>query len=119
MCSSDLALDVVIQGSWGGTFNSVTDTWRTGLGIDPAGNLVFVEGPCLSPRLVGQALVDGGAVRGMELDVNPNWPTFDYYTASDSGSPVLTAHKLLPNESHDADHYFFDQTRDFFSVHLR
>lgn len=112
-------IDSDIQSRWGGTVHSVTYTWRTGIGIDPAGNLVYVMGPCLSPRLLAQSLVNGGAVRAMELDINHDWPTFDYYTASSASSPVLTAHKLLPNETNPPEHYFFSSKRDFFSAHLR
>lgn len=113
------SVDSDIQGRWGATFSAATYTWRSGIGIDPAGNLVYVMGPCLSPRLVAQALVNGGAVRAMELDVNVYWPAFDYYTASSTKSAALTPHTLLPNEHNPANHYFTSSSRDFFTVHLR
>ena len=112
-------VDSNIQSRWGATFSNATNTWRSGLGIDPAGNLVYVMGPCLSPRQVAQALVHAGAVRGMQLDVNVYWPTFDYYTASSPTSPIVSPHKLLSNEHNPADHYFWSGRRDFFSVRLR
>lgn len=112
-------VDSDIQRRWGDTYGAVTNTWRSGIGIDPAGNLIYVMGQCLSPRQVAQSLVNGGAVRGMELDVNVYWPAFEYYTASDAKSQTLTPHTLLPNEHNPADHYFRNSERDFFSVRLR
>lgn len=112
-------VDSDIQGRWGATFGAATNTWRSGLGIDPGGNLVYVMGSCLSPRQVAQALVEAGSVRGMQLDVNVYWPAFDYYNASSTTSTSLTPHKLLPDEHNPADHYFTTSERDFFAIRSR
>jgi hypothetical protein len=50
--------------------------WRSGLGITADGALVYVVGPGLSPVMVADLLVAAGAVRGMQLDINPTWPVF-------------------------------------------
>jgi hypothetical protein len=53
--------------------------WRSGLGITADGALVYVAGPALDPLQLADLLVRAGAVRGMELDINPNWPVFVTY----------------------------------------
>ena len=53
--------------------------WRSGLGITADGALVYVAGPALDPLQLAELLVRAGAVRGMQLDINPNWPVFVTY----------------------------------------
>ena len=53
--------------------------WRSGLGITAGGALVYAAGPALDPLQLAQLLVRAGAVRGMQLDINPNWPVFVAY----------------------------------------
>ena len=67
---------------WGGTCpcgagqHGVEHQWRSGLGVTTDGALVYVAGPKLSPLQVAGLLVQAGAVRGMQLDINPTWPVF-------------------------------------------
>ena len=67
---------------WGGTCpcgqgqHGSEYQWRSGLGVTADGALVYVVGPVLSPLQVADLLVRAGAVRGMELDINPTWPVF-------------------------------------------
>ena len=53
--------------------------WRSGLGITADGALVYAAGPALDPLQLAQLLVRAGVVRGMQLDINPNWPDFVSY----------------------------------------
>jgi hypothetical protein len=67
---------------WGGTcpcgpgLHGSDAQWRSGLGVTADGALVYVVGPLLTPPQVADLLVHAGAVRGMELDINPSWPVF-------------------------------------------
>ena len=67
---------------WGGTCpcghgqHGTDHQWRSGLGVTADGALVYVAGPQLDPPQVADLLVQAGAVRGMELDINPSWPVF-------------------------------------------
>ena len=67
---------------WGGTCPCGTgltgseSQWRSGLGVTAHGALVYVAGPQLAPVQVAELLVRAGAVRGMQLDINPTWPVF-------------------------------------------
>ncbi|MCL5973126.1 MAG: phosphodiester glycosidase family protein [Actinobacteria bacterium] len=77
----------------------VESQWRSGVGITGNGALVYVQGPSLDPLQLADLLVRAGAVRGMELDINPDWPIFATYnppTPNGMASPANGA-KLLPN----------------------
>src|ERR1700730_6023345 len=56
-------------GNWGASVGGAA-TMRSGIGVDANGGLVWAGGR-LSPADLAAALVAGGAVRGMELDINP------------------------------------------------
>ena len=71
---------------WGATCGAyscsgpgIENQWRSGLGITADGALVYVAGPSLDPLQLAQLLVRAGAVRAMELDINPYWPDFVTY----------------------------------------
>jgi hypothetical protein len=56
---------------WGSTRNQLQYTWRSALGVDAAGNLLYVAGDGLTLASLARALADTGALRGMELDIHP------------------------------------------------
>jgi hypothetical protein len=57
----------------------VEQQWRSGIGVTADGALVYVTGPLLSPLQLARLLVDAGAVRAMELDINPSWTVLATY----------------------------------------
>jgi len=61
------------------TVPGIEHQWRSGLGITAAGALVYAAGPALDPLQLAQLLVRAGVVRGMQLDINPDWPDFVSY----------------------------------------
>lgn len=58
---------------WGGTVGLLTVVARSGLGITANGQLVWAAGEHLSPSSLAIALIGAGAVRAIELDINPWW----------------------------------------------
>jgi hypothetical protein len=56
-----------------------------------------------------------GAVRAMELDINYDWATFNFYGTFSAGDPT----KLLPGMSRPATRYLSPDDRDFFAVYAR
>lgn len=58
---------------WGGTVGLATVVARSGLGITANGQLVWAAGEHLSPGSLAAALIEAGAVRAIELDINPWW----------------------------------------------
>jgi hypothetical protein len=77
--------------------------------------MVFAAGDALSAHSLGVLLQRAGAVRAMELDINPEWISFMWYTPS-SSSP--TPHKLV-DFVRPADRYYSVNSRDFFAVYAR
>jgi hypothetical protein len=103
------------------TVPGIEHQWRSGLGIAADGALVYVAGPALDPLQLAQLLVRAGAVRGMQLDINPNWPVFVTYDPP-AGAPASPANgrKLLA-ETTQGPWTFFEATwpRDFITMSAR
>ena len=76
----------------------VEHQWRSGLGITASGALVYVTGSGLAPLQLAQLLVRAGAVRAMQLDINPDWTVFvTYNPATPSGlAAPANGTKLVP-----------------------
>ena len=72
-------------------------------------------GAALSVCTLGNLLA--GAVRGMELDINPAWVSGAYFHPDGAAHPK--AFKLFPDEQIGAQHYLQTSTRDFVSFDLR
>jgi hypothetical protein len=98
-------------GAWGATVGGATCVRRSGVGVTAAGDLVYAIGSPLSPRGLGRLLAVVGAVRAMELDINPHWPAFVYY------GPDGVPH-LYGNSARSADLYLTPTDRDFTAVYL-
>jgi hypothetical protein len=107
-----------VFGAWGATLGNVVNTWRSALGVDQAGHLIFAAGPGLDPSGLATVLIAAGAVRAMELDINPMWPLLVTYAGGpDPGS--VTGAKLRGDMHFGADHYFVANERDFIAMFLR
>ena len=65
---------------WGYTLGGVTRVWRTGVGIDARGNIMYVAADDQTVISIAQILQHAGAVRAMEFDINPEWHTLITYT---------------------------------------
>ena len=102
---------------WGNTKNQYQYTWRSAVGVDAAGNLIYVGGVNLTLQALATALTDARAVRGMELDIHSAMVSFASWAPAAAGTPVPT--KLLPNMSRSADRYLSADERDFFYLTLR
>ncbi|MGC9960603.1 MAG: phosphodiester glycosidase family protein [Acidimicrobiales bacterium] len=100
---------------WGITLGGVPAVWRTGLGVDAKGNLIYVAAADQTAATLAQVLVDVGAVRGMQLDINPEWPIYVTYGGSGAASPSL----FVPNPNSIPNRFLFPATKDFFAVYRR
>jgi hypothetical protein len=103
--------------TWGYTLGNVSYVHRSGFGVKADGGLIYIGGPAMSVCSLGQVMKAAGVVRGMELDINPEWVTGAYYQHSATGQ--IDPHKLIDGEQKPADHYFEPSTRDFYSWSLR
>ncbi len=101
---------------WGKTLGNRSFVARTALGQRADGTLVFVNSPATSVCSLGRLLQAAGVVRGMELDINPEWSIGYYYTHN---ATTVTSHKSRPDQSQPENHYYLPQSRDFLALYLR
>jgi hypothetical protein len=105
------------DGAWGATLGNRVFVWRSGVGVDQNGGLVYVAGPGLSAVTLAILLQRAGAVRAMELDINSDWVTGYTYQQTDPANPgAITGVKLLPSMSHGNDRYLQASESDFFAL---
>ena len=100
---------------WGYTLGNAVRVWRSGVGIDRHGNLIYAAADLQTAAALAQLFVHAGAVRAMELDINPEWPSFITYS-SPGGHDAI---KLVPNSQQSAERYLVPDDRDFFAVYRR
>jgi hypothetical protein len=99
---------------WGYTLGGLTRVWRTGVGVDARGNLIYVAADFQTVITLAKILQHAGAVAAMEFDINPEWHTLITYTHG--------AHGLVPtmvgaNPMQSSDRYLVPDDRDFFAVY--
>jgi len=107
---------------WGSTIKNQPQAWRSGVGVTADGALVFVAGPALNIVQLAELLAHAGAVRAMELDINPAWPTFATYSPVPSNGLASASNgtDLLSNME-GAPYRFFEAfwPRDFITMSAR
>ena len=100
---------------WGATLGHLPAVWRTGIGVDAHGDLVYVASSDLTASGLAAALLRVGAVRAIELDINPEWPTFIIYGHRGG----LHSWMFVPNSQQSPRRYLSPDSRDFFAVYRR
>ncbi len=100
---------------WGYTLGNAVRVWRTGAGIDRHGNLIYVAADYQTVTTLAQILQRAGAVRAMQLDINPEWPTLITYRHHGGLDPV----RVVPNYQQPPSRYLVPDDRDFFAVYRR
>lgn len=105
-------------GLWGAVLGGGAVTWRSGIGVTAAGDLVYAGGPYLDPASLARLLVAAGAVRAMELDINPEWVSFSTYAHAGgvAGQGIVGGANLLAGMYFQPGHYLQPFSRDFFAV---
>lgn len=108
------------QATWGTTVNNAVRVWRSGIGIDKKGQIIYAAGDNLTAETLARALLNAGSIRAMELDINSYWVTFNFLqhiTGNRSGT--LEGTKLDPSMTRSANRYLTPDIRDFFYLTLR
>ncbi len=100
---------------WGYTLGGVTRVWRTGVGVDRHGNLIYVVANDQTVISIAQILQHSGAVRGMEFDINPEWHTLITYTHDNGLHPKM----VEPQPMQPDTRYLVPDDRDFIAVYRR
>ncbi len=99
---------------WGVTLGGVSAVWRTAIGVDANGNLLYVAAPAQTSSSLAQILVQLHVVRAMELDINPEWPIFVTY----GGPGARGASLFVPNPNQVPNRFLTPSTKDFFAVFI-
>jgi hypothetical protein len=107
------------NGRWGSARSQFQYTWRSGLGLDAKGNLVYVAGDNMNLTTLAGAMVDAGIVRGMQLDIHSGMASFSSWRPDAGGGGSSTPRKLLPGMSRSAYRYLVADQRDFLYLTAR
>jgi hypothetical protein len=102
---------VVTADRWG----NLPAVWRSGLGVDRHGNLIYLAAPDVTASGLARLLVHAGVVRGMELDINLVWPVLITYAGPGAIRPSL----FVPNPTQIPGRFLSVSTKDFFALYLR
>ncbi len=100
---------------WGATLGNAIRVWRSALGVDSHGNLLYVAANEQTVSSLAKIMQHAGAVRAMELDINSYWISFNTYGAPGALHPA----KLLSETERPATRYLSPDDRDFFAVYER
>jgi hypothetical protein len=100
---------------WGATLGNAIRVWRSGVGIDAHGNLIYAAANDMTVGSLAEVLRRSGAVRAMELDINTYWTSFITYRAPGA----IGAANLLSSMDRSPQRYLTPDDRDFFGVYVR
>ena len=100
---------------WGATLGNAVRVWRSGVGVDARGNINYAAADNQTAQSLAQVLQRAGAVRAMELDINSEWVSFNFFATWGASG----ARKLLPDMARDPTRYLTPDDRDFVAVYAR
>jgi Phosphodiester glycosidase len=100
---------------WGYTLGNAVRVWRTGVGIDRRGNVIYAAANDQTVATLARILQRAGAVQAMQFDINPEWPSLITYNHWHG----LVPNKVVPNVMQPATRYLVPDDRDFFAVYRR
>ncbi len=98
---------------WGATLGNAIRVWRSGVGIDRHGNLVYVAANDQTAQSLAAVFVHLRVLRAIELDINAEWPSFITYRHAGALTPL----RLVPNTQQTATRYLTPDDRDFFAIY--
>jgi hypothetical protein len=98
---------------WGNTLGNAVRVWRSGIGVDRHGNLIYVAASDQTAPTLAAILIHAGAVRAMQLDINAEWPSLITYGRNGVSLPD----KIVPNAQQSPRRYLAPDDRDFFAVY--
>jgi hypothetical protein len=100
---------------------ATTAGWLAAAAGTGDGALVYVVGPLLDPLQVADLLVQAGAVRGMDLDINPSWPVFASFKPAAPDGLAAPSNGVSLAGTYRGSATFFDPAyaRDFITMSAR
>jgi hypothetical protein len=116
-------LEENVRARWGWTLGNGVFVWRSGVGVDARGGIIYAGGSGLSAVSLARILAAAGAVRAMELDINAPWVSYYVYRPLVPGAtakdPPGAPEKLLADMRHGPNRYLEPCERDFFALFQR
>ena len=103
--------------AWGATIGNAAYIDRSAFGVTADGAEVYVGGPALSVCTLADILRAAGVVRGMELDINPDWVSGVYFHDQPAGLPQ--GFRLYPAQKVPPTHYLSPSSRDWYGWYAR
>jgi hypothetical protein len=100
---------------WGATLGNAIRVWRSGVGVDARGNIIYAAADQQTAQSLAQVLQRAGAIRAMEFDINSEWVTFNFFGTWNAAAPQ----QLLPGMTRDSTRYLLPDDRDFFAAYAR
>jgi hypothetical protein len=100
---------------WGFTLGNAVRVWRTGVGIDRRGNVIYAAANDQTVVTLARILQRAGAVRAMQFDINAEWPTLITYAHHHGLVPT----EVVPNPMQPPTRYLVPDDRDFVAVYRR
>ena len=100
---------------WGATLGNAALVWRSAVGVDVHGNLIYAAGPDQGLHSLATTMIHAGAVRAMELDINTYWTSFITYRFPGANG----AANLLASMDRSSQRYLTPDDRDFFAVYVK
>ena len=98
---------------WGSTLGNAVRVWRSGIGIDRHGNLIYAAANDQTAASLADILIHAGVIRAIELDINAEWPSLITYGRGGVGY----ATKVVPNNQQTISRYLVPDDRDFFAIY--
>jgi hypothetical protein len=106
-------VDSCIVACWGETIGSATSVARSALGVSRSGQLIWAAGEQLTPGPLARVLIAAGAVRAIELDINPFWVAGYLYPHHPSGPSAVP---VVPGQHGIAGQLLEASSRDFLAI---
>jgi hypothetical protein len=100
---------------WGATLGNAALVWRSAVGVDAHGNLLYVAGPDQGLDTLATTMIHAGAVRAMEMDINTYWTSLITYRYPGAEG----AANLLSSMDRSPLRYLSPDDRDFFGVYVK
>ncbi len=87
--------------TWGATLGGTSYVPRSGVCVTADGQVRWTGGPGIGPGTLATTMVQAGCVRGMELDINPQWVSFAIFDHPDPSNPA----SIDPRNLYDGMYY--------------
>lgn len=104
---------------WGTKKSQFQYTWRSAVGVDAQGRLIYAAGSQMTLMQLAQSMVDAGAVRAMQLDIHSRVVTFNWFRPDPTAALGVDAAKLTSSMQRSATRYLTPDQRDFIAVQAR